>query len=123
MKRYLNYDYLQNKMPQRHTVWEFLFYLSLLSILIWLILKLTGVINSPVLVEFGVPILSVILAFFTLYKDLLDRIGWIGRGLTKVVTKVEYLEKGTELLQRDVENIGNKINSMEKDFLVLRRGK
>lgn len=71
-------------MPQRkYTGWEISFYIALLLILVWLILKMAGVINTPPLIEYGFPILSATYAFFALYRDLIDRINRIGRGLTK----------------------------------------
>lgn len=93
---------------RRHTKWEILFYLSLLSILLWLVLKLTGVINTPALLEYGFPIVSALLAFLALYRDFLDRVSRIGRGLTKTITSVQYLEKKVDAVERDVEELKRK---------------
>ncbi len=94
---------------RRHTRWEILFYLSLLSILLWLVLKLTGVINTPALLEYGFPIVSALLAFLALYRDFLDRVSRIGRGLTKTITSIQYLEKKVNAIENDMDKLKEKI--------------
>ncbi len=80
--------------------WEFVFYLSLVTLLFWLILKLTGVINTPVLIEYGIPITSVLFGFFALYRDMMAQIHKVSRVLTKIVTKINYMEKDIEELKQ-----------------------
>ena len=84
-------------MHHRRSSWEISFYVSLLIILLWLVLKLTGVINTPPLLEYGLPILSGMYAFFALYRDLLDRFSRLGTGLTKAFMKIEHVEKEVEM--------------------------
>lgn len=95
-------------LQRRHTIWEISFYVALLLIILWLILKMAGVINTPPLLEYGFPILSATYAFFALYRDLIDRISRIGRGLVRVNTKVEYIEKKVDCIERDVEELKTK---------------
>lgn len=92
--------------------WDILFYLSLASLLIWLILKLTGVINSPPLLEYGFPILSVALAFFTLYQGLNNRLAAISIGVARTETKVEYIEKEMGIIKLDVARIETEVKKM-----------
>ncbi len=87
-------------MPKRkHTAWEISFYIALSFILVWLVLKMTGAINTLHFIEYGFPILSATYAFFALYRDLLDRINRIGYGLTKTIMKVEPVGKEVEFLK------------------------
>ncbi len=79
-------------MHRRYSHWELLFYLSLLVLLVWLIFKVTGVINTPALLEYGVPIFSAMFALFTLYRDLMERMNRMGNGLVRVAVKMENVE-------------------------------
>lgn len=88
--------------------WELAFYFSLLVILFWLILKLVGVINTPPLIQYGVPIASALFGFFALYRDIMGQINRFGRVLVKTTTKVEYIEK-------KLDYISNKVNNIERD--------
>ena len=62
-------------MKRELNVYDYLFYLSLLVILIWLILKSFGIIQTPFWLEYGVPIGGFAIAVLTLYQNLLDKIG------------------------------------------------
>lgn len=88
---------------KKHTFWEISFYISLLLILLWLILKMTGVINTPPFLEYGLPILSAVYASFSIYRDILDRIGRIDKGLTKAFMKIELGERNMAIVQQDIE--------------------
>jgi hypothetical protein len=79
--------------------WELVFYVSMATILIWLILKLTGIINTPPFLQYGLPGISVLLAFFALYRDISDKINRIGNGVTKLFVKLDYIEKDVEGLK------------------------
>lgn len=95
-------------MRTKHTIWEISFYISLLIILIWLILKLIGIINTPAFLEYGVPILSAMYALFALYRDLLDRINRISNGLTKVFIAVEHLETKVGYVENELNLLKTK---------------
>lgn len=97
------------KMKHKHTWWEISFYLSLLIIILWLILKLTGLINTPPFIEYGIPIFSATYAFFALYRDFLDRINRIGNGLTRAFMKIEHLE--------------NEVGSIKEEVMVMNKSK
>jgi len=93
---------------KRHTFWEISFYVSLLLILLWLILKMTGVINTPPFLEYGFPILSALFAFFSIYRDILDRIGRISQGLTKAFMRIEYQDKNITDIKENLRRWGEK---------------
>jgi len=95
-------------MTKKHSFWEISFYISLLLILIWLILKMTGIINTPPLLEYGFPILSALYAFFAIYRDLLDRIARISRSLIKVFMKVECHDKNIAEIKENLRLLRKK---------------
>ncbi len=99
---------------RRISAWEIVFYLSLLSILLWLILKLTGVISSPPFLEYGYPIFSGLLAFFALYQGINNRITRIGYDLTKAISKIEYLEKRQDLADIRLVKTDERMRLLEK---------
>ncbi|MBW2974886.1 hypothetical protein KY366_04170 [Candidatus Woesearchaeota archaeon] len=83
-------------------IYEIIFWLALIIIALWLVLKAVGIINSPVWVE-AIPYASGLFAAgaaFQVLKDTKDnvrtltkRVGRMGQGLTKVEIEVKHLEK------------------------------
>ena len=70
-----------------------LFYAGLGTLTLWVLLKVTGVINTPVWLEFGVPVISLVIALFALYHDLLISISNIAVSVAKIGVKMEVIEK------------------------------
>ncbi len=58
----------------KRPIWDYLFYASMLVLTIWLVLKVIGIIKTPVWLEYGVPIGSAILAFSTFFQSINDKI-------------------------------------------------
>ena len=51
--------------------WRYTFYGSLIVLSIWTVLKVIGVIQTPAIVEFGIPAAGLIVGVLALYKGLL----------------------------------------------------
>ncbi len=58
----------------KKSIWDYLFYSSLIVLTIWLFLKVVGIIHIPVWLEYGVPIGTLIVSFFTVYQGLVDKL-------------------------------------------------
>ena len=101
-------------LKRRISVWEIVFYLSLLSILIWLILKLTGVINTPPILDYGYLVFSGLLAFFAMHQGISNHITRMGYDLTKEVSKIEYLEKRQDHVDIPLTKTYERIYLLEK---------
>ncbi len=99
---------------RRISAWEIVFYLSLLSILLWLVLKLTGIINTPPILDYGYPVFSGILAFFAMYQGIHNRITRIGYDLTRAISKIEYLEKRQDLADIRLVKTDERMRLLEK---------
>ena len=89
----------------KRSVWDYLFYASLLILLIWLILKVTGVIRTPVWLEYGVPIATVIMTFFTFYQGLLDKIFSMQLQINVLAVNDARIEERLKHLDKDFEEL------------------
>ncbi|MAF34661.1 hypothetical protein CMO91_02345 [Candidatus Woesearchaeota archaeon] len=65
----------------KHSVWHYVFLLSWTVLAIWVVLKTIGVINTPPLLEFGLPASAVVIGVFALYTDIVKQIHKIDRDL------------------------------------------
>ncbi|GEM_PF-1415292 len=99
---------------QKISLWQILFYLSMGVVVLWLILKLTGVIQTPVWLEFGVPIFSLVFGIFTLYRNLLNGIKDISVGLATVAVKVDHIEKDVSSLKHDMITVKQDMGIVKK---------
>ncbi len=79
--------------------WQILFYASLSVLTLWLILKVTGVIQTPPLIEYGIPIASVILGILAQYQHILETINKVSVGLASLTAKVDHIDRDVEALK------------------------
>ena len=56
-----------------------------------------------VLLEYGVPVASLIFGIMGVYKDLLDNIKTLAVGLATLNTRFDHLDKDVEILKADVK--------------------
>ncbi len=84
--------------PMKHSIWDYLFYASMAVILIWLALKMTGVIQTPIWLEYGVPVGSFVVGFIMLFQSINDKI-------TALSTNDARMEEHLKHLDKDVESI------------------
>ena len=89
--------------------WQLMFYVSWAALSIWLILKVIGVIQTPVWLEYGFPVASMIIGIFGLYQNLLESIKGLSIGLATLTTKFEHLDK-------KVDNLDDKVGHLDKDM-------
>ena len=90
-------------MTQRElNIWDYLFYFSLLVLTLWLMLKSLGIIQTPFWLEYGVPMLSLIITLLTFYQNILDKISKLSVSLAMLNTKSDHLEKDVEFLKRKI---------------------
>ena len=100
--------------------WELSFYFSLLVIMIWLILKIVGVIKTPVWIEYGIPITGAVYGVLAIYRNVIEK-------LTTLTIKVDHLDKDVEIikvdantLKLDVNTLKTKTTNIEKDVEFLK---
>ena len=100
------------KIENRISFWQIVFYISMSILTLWLILKVTGVIGTPLWLELGVPIASAIASIFALYQNILEKISTLAVGLATLTVKVDHLD-------RDLEGLKNKMDSLDKRMLMI----
>ena len=82
-------------------IYSIIFWLSLLSILLWLILKAFGYINTPPLIEL-LPFFSAVFgagAFFQMISDIRQRLSRVEIEFKDVKLTVNNLDKRTAILE------------------------
>lgn len=85
---------------KKRSIWDILVYVALIVLVIWIILKLAGVINSPVIVEI-IPYVSAAYVF--------------GRMFQKVETTADDVEK----INTEIREIKDETKSIDKRIQVL----
>ena len=101
-------EYILNKHMIKDNIWRILFYVSMGTLTLWLILKVTGVINTPVWLEFGVPVASLVLGLLALYRDVMKNIVGLSVGLTTLTTKFEYFAGDMGSLKKGMVRLDKK---------------
>lgn len=84
------------------SVWQLLFYISWAILSIWLILKVAGIIQTPLWLEYGVPIGSLIIGIFGLYHNIIEAFNKVSVNLAALSSKVDHIEKDLELVKTKV---------------------
>jgi hypothetical protein len=82
-------------MREKVSPWQIVFYVSLSVLSLWLILKVTGIIQTPTWLEYGVPIASLIFAIPAHHQHIIETLARVG-------AKVEHLDKDVEFVKADV---------------------
>ena len=88
--------------------WELGFYASLIALTIWLILKVIGVIQTPVWLEYGIPIGSLIIGFLTFYQNIINAIHEVTKGLAVITSRVNHVEEKVDNLNKDMKELKQK---------------
>ena len=86
----------------------------MLVLTIWLILKVTGIIQTPLWLELGVPVASLIIGIFSLYTNLIESMGKLAVNIATLSTKFDYLNV-------DVRTLNTKVDNLDKDVEFLKR--
>ncbi len=101
---------------QKISIWQILFYFSMGVVLLWLILKLSGVIQTPVWLEFGVPIAGLFVGIFTMYHNLMRAITKVGITVATLIVKVDHLEKDVSSLKQDMHLVKQDMTLVKQDM-------
>ena len=101
-------------------VWDYMFYGSMLVLTVWLILKVTGVINTPVWLEYGVPSAGIIIGVFSLYHNLLKNLMHIVIKVDHLESDVHVLKDGVDVLKSDVHTLKDDMRTVKHDISLLK---
>jgi len=86
-----------------------MFYSSLATIMIWLILKIIGIIQTPVWLEYGVPVTSLVIAVFSLFHELIKDLTSIKIDVAELKINVTHLDKDMGVVKRDMTIVKNEL--------------
>jgi hypothetical protein len=100
--------------------WDILFYLSMLVLVIWTILKSTGIINTPAWIEYGIPFSGFIVGVFTIFQKFTDKLNKVVYALGKLQTKTNYIEKDVRELKDDVSTLKTDVSTLKTDVSTLK---
>jgi hypothetical protein len=89
--------------PMKRSIWDYLFYASMAVILIWLVLKMTGIIQTPPWLEYGVPIGSFVIGFIMLFQSLNDRFMAMQMQISTLYSNDARMEEQLKHIDKDVE--------------------
>ncbi len=87
---------------QKEKIWEIVFYSSLSVVMIWVILKSVGIIQTPFWLEYGVPIAGFVIGILSLYQNLTNNIKELAIDLAKISVKLSHVEKDVDVLKSEV---------------------
>ena len=93
--------------------WNTLFYISWSVLALWLILKVTGVINTPIWLEYGVPIASLLIGVLALHSNIFDSIKQLAIGFATLDVKVDNIESDVGILKHDMKSVNSKVDRLE----------
>ena len=94
----------------KHKIREWIIYISMGIVVIWIILKSVGIIQTPFWLEYGVPVGSFIAASLTIYKDLIDKLHNLDKDVHSVKNDVSNLKIDIKEVKEKVKNIEIKIS-------------
>ncbi len=89
--------------------WEWMAYASMGVLFIWVLLKQFGIINTPAIIEYGIPIAGGISTGFALYRSLMREMGTVRKDLSREISEtrqeVSELKSKVFHIDRDLERI------------------
>ncbi len=101
------------QIKNRISFWQIVFYISISILTLWLILKVTGVIGTPLWLELGVPIASAIASVFAIYQNILEKINTLAVALATLTVKVDHLDRDMEMLRDKVDLLDKMVITIE----------
>lgn len=97
---------MEQTAKMQRPVWDYLFYLSMLIVLLWIFLKSVGIIKTPFWLEYGLPIASFVIGVLMLFHSISDK-------MADLRASDARMEAGLAHLENDVERVKDDIISMK----------
>lgn len=106
----------------KRTIWDYLFYLSMLVVGVWLVLKVTGYIQTPLWLEFGVPGGALFIGFLTFYQGLMNKMFAMQRDISKLAINDARTEERLKHVEIKLTHIDCDVESLKTDVKSLQTG-
>ena len=104
---------IQSRFALKRSIWDYLFYASLLIISIWLILKVSGVISSPAWLEYGIPVAGAVVTFLTFHYSIMDKIVTLSVNMARSEERLIHVEKDIGILKGDIGVLRNDVEVLK----------
>ncbi len=105
---------IQSKIER--SVWDYLFYFFLSILTVWLVLKVIGVIQTPVWLEYGVSIGSSIGVVATLFQGINKKFDKVDGKFERVLSEMRNLHANSARMESKLAHIDRDLESV-KDTL------
>jgi hypothetical protein len=109
VEKHIKTGYFPAGMEQKISPWQILFYLSLSVFTLWFILKVTGVIQTPFWLEYGVPLITIVLTILSQYQHIMERMSMqyhqLSERIQSVTVSLAGLASKVDHIDRDVESL------------------
>lgn len=103
-------------MSREISFWDIVFHFAMLVLAIWTILKSTGYINTPVWLEYGIPLSGVIFSFLAFYHSIIgivfkikDELSSMKIDIAKINVKLDHHDKDLESINKDLHFIKKRV--------------
>lgn len=107
---------------EKLNIYDCLFYLGLLVIAVWALLKITGLVQTPLWFEIGLPVAGFIITMLAFYQDLYKNMNIIYKDLSKDMNRLyNDLSKSMNKIAVNVSILNTKFEHLESDIEFLKK--
>ncbi len=100
-----------------------MFYVSWSILGIWILLKIAGIIKTPLWLEFGLPATSAFIAILGLYQNMLEQITKVSIGLAALAARFDHVHENVKVLNTKTDALGSKMDHIDRDVESLKKNK
>ena len=108
-------------LEKKFSFWQIVFYISMATVTLWLILKLLGVIKTPLWLEYDVPIGGLIVGALGLYYNILQSINQVVVNMAKLTIRFEHFGKDLHLTKTDVRDLKENVHCLNSDMRLVKK--
>jgi len=83
----------------KRSVWDYLFYLCMSIVLLWVVLKSIGIIKTPFWLEYGLPVASFVIGFLTFSQSLNNRISKLEASDARIEAILKHHDRDLEKIK------------------------
>lgn len=106
---------------QKTSIWQILFYSSLIVLTIWLIRRLSGIVQTPLWFEQGIPVATLIISILSLYQNLARDFVGLRKDFFILEKKIDVIENDVGSLKSNVSELNKKTDLIESDIALTKR--
>lgn len=105
--------------------WPAVFYFSMLVLFIWLVLKVTGTVQSPLWFDYGIPVGSFMLGILAFFRGFMQQFAKVEVRISVLETRVDMGFSRVDSQFRHIDNrfsqVDSQISRIDGDVKDIRR--